>query len=144
MSKFFKNLRYKVRNMSMNSKFKLTTLLFLCLMGCENKTSLPDPLQAGWNNESVCVVVEDNPKIRVLKCTFPPGVGHERHYHAPHFGYTIKGSKFRIKDTTGTREIDVPTGTEFYNEGIEWHEVLNIGDSIAEFLIIEPKTNSDN
>jgi len=63
--------------------------------------------------------------------------------HAPHFGYTIKGSKFRIKDTTGTREIDAPIGTEFYNNGIECHEFLNIGDSIAEFLIIEPKTNSD-
>lgn len=115
--------------------------LLLCLMGCKKENPLPDPLKAGWNNQSVCEIVEDNPKIRVLKCTFAPGVGHERHYHAAHFGYTIKGSKFRIKDTTGTRDVNVPTGTDFYNDGIEWHEVLNIGDSTAVFLIIEPKTD---
>jgi quercetin dioxygenase-like cupin family protein len=113
-------------------------------VSCKNENPLSDPLQAGWNNKSVCEIVEDNPKIRVLKCTFAPGVGHERHFHAAHFGYTIKGSKFRIKDTTGTREVNVPTGTEFYNDGIQWHEVLNIGDSTAVFLIMEPKTSTNN
>jgi quercetin dioxygenase-like cupin family protein len=116
-------------------------VLFLILLNCKNHSTLPDPLQAGWNDKAVCEIVEDNAKIRVLKCTFAPGIGHERHYHAAHFGYAIKGSKFRIKDTTGTREVNVPTGTEFYNEGIEWHEVLNIGDSTAVFLIMEPKTD---
>ncbi len=125
--------------MSNNKGSILLFLIFLCLAGCKKQQHLPDPLEAGWNNKSVCEIMEDNPKIRVLKCTFAPGVGHERHYHATHFGYTIKGSKFRIKDTTGVREVNVPTGTEFYNDGIEWHEVLNIGDSTAVFLIIEPK-----
>ena len=123
-----------------NLKIILSVLFLFCVMGCKQKNELPDPHEAGWNNKVICEVVEDNPKIRVLKCTFAPGVGHERHYHAAHFGYTIKGSKFRIKDTTGTREVNVPTGTEFYNDGIEWHEVLNIGDSTAVFLIMEPKT----
>ncbi|MGJ8667148.1 MAG: cupin domain-containing protein [Patiriisocius sp.] len=109
-------------------------------IACDEKNTLKDPLQAGWNNQSVCEVVEENDKVRVLQCTFAPGVGHERHYHAAHFGYTVKGSKFRIKDTTGTREVNVPTGYKFYNEGIDWHEVLNIGDSTAVFLIMEPKT----
>lgn len=109
------------------------------IFGCNNKPSLQDPLEAGWKDKTVCEVLEDNAKIRVLKCTFPPGVGHERHYHASHFGYTLAGSKFRIKDTTGTKEIDVPTGSNFFNEGVEWHEVLNIGDSTAVFLIMEPK-----
>jgi quercetin dioxygenase-like cupin family protein len=75
----------------------------------------------------------------VLKCTFPPGAGHERHYHKAHFGYTLAGSTFRITDTTGSREVEVPTGSNFSNEGINWHEVINIGDSTAVFLIIEPK-----
>ena len=69
----------------------------------------------------------------------PPGVGHEKHRHEAHFGYAITGSRFRITDTTGIREVDVPTGSNFYNDGIAWHEVLNIGDSTAVFLIIEPK-----
>ncbi|GAB5401043.1 MAG: hypothetical protein Aureis2KO_26280 [Aureisphaera sp.] len=109
------------------------------LSSCGIKNDLPDPLEAGWEGESVCKKLVDNKEIRVLKCTFPPGVGHEKHWHARHFGYTLAGSKFRIEDTTGIREVNVPTGTDFYNDGIEWHKVLNIGDSTAVFLIVEPK-----
>jgi quercetin dioxygenase-like cupin family protein len=106
---------------------------------CAEKPDLPDPLEAGWKGQSVCEVLEDNAKVRVLRCAFPPGVGHERHYHAAHFGYTLSGSKFRITDSSGTREVQVPTGYSFYNERIEWHEVLNIGDSTGVFLIVEHK-----
>lgn len=106
---------------------------------CQNKPSLPDPLEAGWKGAKVCELIQDDSSLRVLKCTFPPGVGHEEHYHAPHFGYTLAGSRFRIKDTAGTREVDVPTGYSFSNKDIQKHEVLNIGDSTAVFLIIEPK-----
>jgi quercetin dioxygenase-like cupin family protein len=115
------------------------TILMTLLVSCQPKPNLPDPLEAGWNNQSVCEVIKENDAVRVLKCTFPPGVGHERHYHKKHFGYTLAGSTFRIKDTTGTREVTIPDGFDFYNEGIEWHEVLNIGDSTAIFLIMEPK-----
>ncbi len=118
----------------------LVTLLYsLSVTNCKDNNQLPDPLEAGWNNEAVCEVLEENSKLRTLKCTFPPGVGHERHYHRAHYGYTIVGSKFKIKDTAGVREVNVPTGYSFYNNKIEWHEVLNIGDTTAIFLIIEPK-----
>lgn len=121
-------------------KFKYC--VFICfgiVLNCNHKTSLPDPLEAGWNNQAVCDVLEDNEKLRTLKCTFPPNVGHERHYHDTHFGYTLQGGTFRITDTTGTREVTIPTGYSFYNEKVEWHEVLNIGDNTAIFLIMEPK-----
>lgn len=114
-------------------------ILLVCIFGCKSKNELPDPLAAGWNNNAVCEVITDDETIRVLKCTFPPGVGHERHYHKPHFGYALAGSTFRIKDTSGIREVQITTGTDFYSKGVEWHEVLNIGDSTAVFLIVEPK-----
>ncbi len=116
----------------------LSFKVFLAI-GSHAQTLLPDPLSAGWQGEAVCEVLIDNDKVRTLKCSFPPGVGHERHYHKAHFGYALSGSRFRITDQKGVREVDVPTGTHFYNEGIEWHEVLNIGDSLAVFLIMEPK-----
>lgn len=100
---------------------------------------LPDPLEAGWNGERVCEVIEDNDQVRVLRCTFRPGMGHEKHYHKPHFGYAVAGSTFRIEDTIGIREVSFPSGGHFYSEGTPWHEALNIGDSTAVFLIIEPK-----
>lgn len=114
-------------------------VILIALSCCSNQNPLPDPLDAGWNNQPVCEVLEDNSKLRALKCTFPPGIGHEKHYHEAHFGYAIAGSRFRIKDSNGTREVDVPSGSSFSNDGIAWHEVLNIGDSTAIFLIIEPK-----
>lgn len=120
-------------------KSNYTWIIILLLLGCKAGNKLPDPLEAGWNNQAVCEVMREDPKLRVLKCTFQPGVGHEKHYHNAHFGYTLSGGTFRIKDTSGTREIKVATGTNFYNKGISWHEVLNIGDSTAVFLIIEPK-----
>lgn len=106
---------------------------------CYTKNKLPDPLEAGWKGHKVCKILKDNSSVRVLECTFPPGVGHDKHFHAEHFGYTLSGSKFRITDDTGTREVNVPTGYNFYNKKIEWHQVLNIGDSTAVFLIVEPK-----
>jgi quercetin dioxygenase-like cupin family protein len=130
MIKLFRNIRQSI--------LLLTSIVFF-LSSCKNKIALPDPLNAGWNNQSVCEVLQDNAKLRVLKCTFKPGVGHEKHYHNAHFAYTLSGSKMRINDTTGTREVDVATGSSFFSDGVVWHEALNIGDSTAVFLIIEPK-----
>lgn len=120
-------------------------LLFALLIhSCEyNKAAetqrLPDPLEAGWQGQSVCEVIHENDELRLLKCTFPPGVGHEKHYHDPHVGYTLVGGKFRMIDSRGTREVDVPEGYVFSNDSISTHEVLNIGETTAQFLIIEYK-----
>lgn len=116
-------------------------VLCICtvLFSCKAKQTLPDPLEAGWNGVKVCEVEHETEKIRVLKCTFPPNVGHEKHFHNPHYGYTVKGSKFRIKDDKGVRELNVKTGTKFSKDIVTEHEVLNVGDSTAVFLIIEHK-----
>jgi len=117
--------------------------LILCasiiILSCKNKNTLPDPLKAGWKGEAVCEVVEENDNLRVLKCTFESGVGHEKHYHNPHFGYTLVDGKFKITDTAGTKEVDVPTGYSFSKDEITSHEVLNIGETTAIFLIMEYK-----
>lgn len=122
-----------------NSTLKLHLLGVLLVLSCKQTPQLPDPLKAGWKGQSVCEVLEDNSKMRVLKCSFPPNIGHEKHYHEPHFGYTLSGGTFRITDASGTREIDVPTGYSFSNDSISVHEVLNLGATTAEFLIVEYK-----
>lgn len=119
-------------------KFLIFLVLFT-LLSCKEKSSLPDPLEAGWNGERVCEVLFEDETMRILKCTFAPGIGHEKHYHPPHFGYTLQGSTFEITDTEGTRTVAVPTGTDFGNDAISEHQVLNVGDSLAVFLIMEPK-----
>jgi len=101
--------------------------------------ALPDPLAAGWKGEPVCELLHESSRQRVLRCSFPPGVGHERHFHAPHFGYVIAAGRMRITDATGTREIEPATGSSWVSDGVDWHEVLNVGDTTAIFLIVEPR-----
>ena len=100
---------------------------------------LPDPLQAGWNGAQVCEKLHEDGDQRVLRCTFPPGVGHERHFHPPHFGYAIAGGRVRISDARGERELELATGSSFHSEGVDWHEVLNVGATTIVYLIVEPK-----
>ncbi len=128
MIKFYKNI-----------SLGLVLCLGLLTLSCKHKNGLPDPLEAGWKGNAVCEVLEENKELRVLRCTFEPGVGHEKHVHDPHFGYTLAGGKFRITDTTGTRDLDVPTGYSFRKDGMTSHEVLNIGETTAVFLIMEYK-----
>lgn len=103
------------------------------------KKALPDPLEAGWEGEKVCELLQETDKVRALKCTFPPGVGHERHYHAPHFGYILEGGTMRIKDANGTREQETPAGASWVSDGVDWHEALNIGETTTVYIIVEPK-----
>lgn len=123
----------------MKYSFLIIAVIFSLFTACKAKNTLPDPLEAGWKNKAVCMVKKENKDVRVLECTFAPGVGHEKHYHKPHYGYAIAGSRFKITDENGSREVDVPSGSDFFSNGVVWHEVLNIGDSTAIFLIVEPK-----
>lgn len=101
---------------------------------------LPDPLAAGWDGKPVCEKLHEDASLRLLRCSFPPGVGHERHFHAPHVGYVIDGGQMRITDASGTRVVDVPSGSVFSNPaGVAWHEVLNVGDTTSTYLIYEDK-----
>ena len=101
--------------------------------------ALPDPVAAGWQGESVCEVLREDAQLRIFRCTFPPGVGHERHFHSRHFGYALSGGTMRITSDSGTREVTLKTGSYFFSEGIAWHEGLNVGDSAVSYLMIEPK-----
>jgi len=114
-----------------------TALVFAA--SCAASHSLPDPLKAGWLGESVCEALHEDSYQRILRCKFAPGTGHERHFHAPHFGYAIEGGRMRITDSAGVREVDLPTGSSFTSVGVAWHEVLNVGGTTVIYLIIERK-----
>ena len=123
----------------MKNLYLLIIIIIIALLSCKPTQTLPDPLQAGWKGQKVCKVLSETKKQRILKCTFAPGVGHEKHYHKPHFGYTLKGSTFKITDTNGTKTVNVKTGTTWSKYNKTQHEVLNVGDSTSVFLIVEQK-----
>jgi len=101
--------------------------------------SLPDPLTAGWRGTPVCESLHEDRRLRVLRCTFPPGVGHERHVHSRHFGYALAGGRVRVTDARGTREVELQTGSSFASDGAAWHEIVNIGETTVAYLIVEPR-----
>ena len=116
--------------------------LLIFLLGCNTAVvadELPDPVAATWRGEPVCETLTETAEMRVFRCIFPPGVGHERHFHARHFGYALSGDRMRITDAAGSREVSLQTGTYFSSDGIPWHEVLNVGNTVVSYLMIEPR-----
>ncbi|WP_394728893.1 cupin domain-containing protein [Altererythrobacter sp. GH1-8] len=118
-------------------------LIFALLCGCVTRddvqTPVPDALVAGWKGQKACELLQEKPSYRVLRCTFPPGAGHERHYHPPHFGFALSGGKAELIDASGTREAVIATGSSFTSNGTAWHEMRNIGESVIAYIIVEEK-----
>ena len=118
--------------------------MFTILLAVQNVSatgeSLPGALEAGWQGEKVCELLHEDEMLRTLRCTFPPGVGHERHYHPAHFGYVLKGGgTMRITDASGDREVSGNAGGTWLSEGVPWHNVINIGETTTQYLIVEKK-----
>ena len=111
-----------------------------CASASAQVAPLPMALCAGWEGERVCELLQEDAQIRVLRCTFPPGVGHEMHYHAPHFGYALEGnSTMRITTASGVVDRPVRAGTSFSNDAEIQHAALNVGEETTRYLIIEKK-----
>jgi beta-alanine degradation protein BauB len=101
--------------------------------------SLPSAFDAGWKGAKVCEPLFENESMRAARCTFPPGGGHDRHFHRRHWGYIIEGGTMRIKTAAGTVDRILKSGTNWWSDGIAWHEAINIGPTTAVYIIVEPK-----
>lgn len=113
-------------------------MLFLSLMALQT-ADLPHAIDAGWKGEKTCELLFENEEARVAKCTFAPGAGHERHWHPAHYGYILKGGTMRITDASGVRDMETADGASWWSDGVDWHEVLNVGGEESVYLIFEPK-----
>lgn len=114
--------------------------LCACASASDQVTPLPMALCAGWQGERVCEVLNEDARVRVLRCTFAPGVGHEMHYHPPHFGYVLSGeSTMQITTDVGVADRPVRPGQSFSSDSEIRHAALNIGDEATIYLIVEKK-----
>lgn len=115
-------------------------MLCACMAASAQTAPLPMALCAGWQGERVCEQLHEDTQMRVLRCTFPPGVGHEPHYHPPHFGYVLEGdSVMRITTDEGVADRPVRAGGHFSSDTEVRHAALNIGSQTTRYLIIEKK-----
>ena len=114
-----------------------TVTLASCATPSGAEDMLPSALEAGWKGERVCTLQHQTETHRVLRCTFPPGVGHERHYHPKHYGYALSGGAMQLTSESGTRTATLETGSDYASDGVEWHEVVNVGETTVTYLIVE-------
>ena len=122
-------------------------LLMVMLAACAARSAapatadqpLPSAFEAGWKGQKVCEPLFENERLRAARCTFPPGIGHERHHHPPHWGYIVQGATMRITTATGTTDRVLKAGTNWWSDGIAWHEAINVGATTGVYVIIEPK-----
>ena len=105
----------------------------------DNPPELPHAFDAGWEGQKTCEILFEDDSARVGRCVFPPGIGHEKHYHNPHFGYVLEGGALRIVDSNGEREVTTQAGGDWSTTTITVHEALNIGETTTSYLIMEPK-----
>ena len=117
--------------------FACTLLLGGCTTRQHISEALPSALEAGWEGSRVCMLQHQTDSHRILRCTFPPGVGHERHFHPAHYGYALSGGTMQITDASGTRTVDLATDADYSSDGTPWHEVVNVGDTPVIYLIVE-------
>jgi quercetin dioxygenase-like cupin family protein len=99
---------------------------------------LPHAFDAGWDGQKTCTVLFEDESVRVGRCVFPPGVGHEKHFHNPHFGYVLEGSTLRIIDDGGERTVTTEAGGTWSTDTVTVHEAVNIGATTTSYLIVEP------
>jgi quercetin dioxygenase-like cupin family protein len=125
--------------MSDRKKLWLAGLLGGCLMASPPAAYADPPhaFEAGWQGAETCELLYRDETMRIGRCTFPPGVGHERHYHDPHFGYVLEGGVLRINDQAGERVVTTRTGDSWSTTERTEHEAVNIGDTTTRYLIVE-------
>jgi len=104
---------------------------------------LPQAFEAGWEGQKTCETLFEDETRRVGRCIFPPGVGHEKHYHNPHFGYVLEGGTLRIQDDRGEREVTTTTNGTWTTTSVTVHEALNVGDTTTSYLIVELKRSEN-
>lgn len=129
--------------MSARHSIVLTATLFVfCGPAAKaaDTTGLPEAFDAGWQGQQTCELMYETAEVRVGRCSFPPGIGHEKHYHVPHFGYVLEGGTLRITNERGEDQVvETRTGGTWSTDEITVHNALNIGDTTTSYLIIEPK-----
>jgi quercetin dioxygenase-like cupin family protein len=120
----------------------LCLVLLLMHSNCvraEDTESLPHAFEAGWQGNQTCQLLHETSKVRVGKCTFAPGVGHEKHYHNPHFGYVLEGGTMLIQGADGETEMVAKAGSSWETIERTVHQAMNVGSTTASYLIVEPR-----
>jgi len=126
----------------MSDKMLLVSTVLVGLLSTQifaAEPDVPDALSVEWQGTKPCELLSEDPQIRIMRCTFPPGAKHVRHSHPSAFNYVLSGGSVQVQDENGTRMAERPTGGHVDSPPVPWHEVTNVGDATLQFLVIEKK-----
>ena len=108
-------------------------------LNASDALDLPHAFDAGWKGQKTCELMYENESVRVARCIFPPGIGHEKHYHNPHFGYVLEGGTLSIRDAGGERTVTTEANGSWSTAERTVHEAVNIGETTTSYVIVEPR-----
>jgi quercetin dioxygenase-like cupin family protein len=132
--------------MLLPSRLTISVIIYTALVSAAPAAETPDLPQAfdaGWMGEKTCELLYETDEVRVGRCIFPPGIGHEKHFHYPHFGYVLEGGTLSITDEQGSQTVrQTVTGASWSTTTITVHEALNVGETTTSYIIVEPKSES--
>ena len=123
----------------MKTLFTAALALTPHLAQAADTAGLPHAFDAGWQGQETCELLFENESVRVGRCAFPPGVGHEQHFHNPHFGYVLEGGTMRLTNAEGESLSTTEAGATWSTAEVTVHEGLNVGETTTRYLIVEPK-----
>jgi quercetin dioxygenase-like cupin family protein len=123
----------------MKTLFTAALALTPLIVSAADTTGLPHAFDAGWQGQETCELLFENESVRVGRCAFPPGVGHEQHFHNPHFGYVLEGGTMRLTNAEGESLSTTEAGATWSTAEVTVHEGLNVGETTTRYLIVEPK-----
>jgi quercetin dioxygenase-like cupin family protein len=98
-------MNFNSRN-AMSHKVLLVSGAFIGLLSTQvfgTGADVPDALSVEWQGKKPCELLGEDPQIRIMRCTFPPGAKHLRHSHPATFNYVLSGGKVQVQDENGTR-----------------------------------------
>lgn len=85
----------------------------------------------------------ENPHVRVLEATLPPGAKEKPHSHPAYVIYVVKGGKVLNHAADGkTNEAEFKDGDVIYRDAIPQHWAENIGTTTMHLILVELKPGS--
>jgi len=118
----------------------LVATAILAILVPANAQDEPDALSVEWQGKKPCEKLHEDDQIRVLRCTFPPGAKHVRHQHPANFVYVLSGGIVQAENASSTQPPqELATDVNYLSPPVPWHEVTNVGQTTARFLVVEMK-----
>ena len=119
--------------------YALSSVALAATLSVAQAADVPDALSVEWRGNHPCEKLFEDAQVRVARCTFPPGAMHVCHSHPSYLSYVVSGGQAQVQDEKGVRKVNVVAGALADVPPTPWHELINVGDTTLQFVVVEKK-----